>query len=191
MPAVSLTPSPDLQAAAWITEAEEDWTQLAGFGPAGLPGYVRVRILPDPERPFQSEADVHTAEDALSDEEHIQVIVDVLSRHTSTPEDAYFGLWDGWGTRIPGFKPMMRIPNRDYYLFRGPLTDLGRWGTEEENPPVPAFVWPADRAWCLAKDVDQHWVGVGAGEPALHELLTHPKLDVVKADPAEQQPFYL
>ncbi len=185
-----LTPSTNLQAASWITDTEQDWTELAGFGPAGLPGHVRVRILPDPERPFLSENDAPSVPGALSEEEQIRTIVDVLGRHTGTPDDAYFCLWDGWGTRIPGFKPMVRIPNRAYYLFQGPLADLGRWGTDDDSP-APAFVWPADQAWCLAKDVDQHWIGVGADEAALQELLGHPQLDVVKADPAEQQPFYL
>ena len=185
-----LTPSTNLHAASWITDTDQDWTELAGFGPAGLPGYVRVRILPDPERPFLSETEAPSVPGALSEEEQIRLIVDVLGRHTSTPDDAYFGLWDGWGTRIPGFKPMVRIPNRAYYLFQGPLADLGQWGTGDDAL-APAFVWPSDQAWCLAKDVDQHWIGVGGDDAALQELLSHPKLDVVKSDPAEQQPFYL
>jgi hypothetical protein len=190
---VPLTPSTNLQAASWITDTDQDWAELAVFGPADRPGYVRIRLIPDPDRPFMSEADAPSLPGALSDEEQIRLIVDVLGRHTSTPDDAYFCLWDGWGTRFPGFKPMVRIPNRAYYLFQGPLADLGQWGTgnDPDDSPDPAFVWPADRAWCLANDVDQHWVGVGAEEEALQALLDHPKLDVVKADPAEPQPFYL
>ncbi|GLY15390.1 hypothetical protein Kisp01_24050 [Kineosporia sp. NBRC 101677] len=185
-----------LPAASWITEAEEDWTQLAGFGPAGLPGYVRVRILPDPERPFQSENDVTPSPEALGDGEQMRLVVQILAAHTGTPEEAFFCLWDGWDTPIPGFKPMVRIPHRAYYLFEGPLREVGQWqlpatSQTPESDLVPAFVWPADRAWCVAKDVDQHWIGVGAGEAALQDLLAEPRLDVVKADPAEQQPFYL
>jgi hypothetical protein len=188
---VSLKPSSNLPAAAWITDAEGDWTQLAGFGPAVLPGYVRVRLLPDPERPFQSENEASVAPGGLSEHEQVKLILDVLRRHTGTPDDAFFCLWDGWGTHIPGFKPMVRIPSRAYYLFEGPLAEAGEWGLDSDEELVPAFVWPADQAWCVAKDVDQHWIGVGASEAALQELLAVPALDVVKADPTEQQPFYL
>lgn len=88
---------------------------------------------------------------------------------------------------------MVRIPSRAYYLFEGPLREVGEWGLDEQagEPLVPAFAWPADQAWCVAKDVDQHWIGVGASEAALQDLFAVPALDVVKADPAQQQPFYL
>lgn len=191
---MTLKPSPNLAAASWITDDEEDWNQIATFGPASLPGYVRVRILPDPEVPFQSENDApEVPGDALSELDLMRLVLEVLRRHTGTPDEGYFCLWEGWGTRIPGFKPMVRIPNRAYFLFEGPLAEAGQWGVDDQHGEtlVPALVWPADRAWCVAKDVDQHWIGVGAPEAAIQELLSAPGLDVVKADPAEQQPFYL
>lgn len=186
---MTLTPSPDLQAAAWITESDEDWTQLAGFGPGGLPGYVRVRILPDPEKPFTSEADAAGPPDAPDEHELLQRILEVLLRHTTTPDHAWFALWDGWGHTVAGFRPMMRIPSRAYFLFEGPPSAVGRWGSPE--PLLAAFVWPDDRAWCLAKDVDSHWFGIGADEAAIQELLRRPDLDVVPADPTQAQPFYV
>lgn len=194
-----LSPSPDLQAATWITDSDEDWTVLAGFGPGNLPGYVRVRILPDPEEPFTSEAEAPQVPGALDEHALLDVILDVLGRHTTTPDRAWFALWDGWGHTVPGFRPMMRIPHRAYFLFQGPLAAVGRWGSQERvpaddpwaGPLLPAFVWPDDRAWCLAKDVDPHWFGIGAPAAAVQELMDRPELDVVKADPGQAQPFYL
>jgi len=55
---------------------------------------------------------------------------------------------------------------------------------------LPAFVWPADQAWCVARDVDPHWAGIGGTAHLLSRLLTDPGLDVVPADPAEEQPAY-
>ena len=43
----------------------------------------------------------------------------------------------------------------------------------------------------MTKDVDQHWIGVGGADDALQDLVAEPRMDVVKADPSEQQPFYL
>ena len=57
--------------------------------------------------------------------------------------------------------------------------------------PDPAFIWPADHAWCIANDVDPHWIGIGADTPAIDQLVAHPLLDVVPADPRQEQPYYL
>ena len=56
--------------------------------------------------------------------------------------------------------------------------------------PDPAFVWPADHAWCLANDVDPHWAGIGADASAIDDLVADPRLDVVPADPRLRQPSY-
>ena len=56
--------------------------------------------------------------------------------------------------------------------------------------PPPAFIWPADRSWCVALDVDPHYAGIGARSEAIARLVAHPALDAVEADPQEQQPSY-
>lgn len=93
--------------------------------------------------------------------------------------------------------PKVSIPNRDYFLFRGRLADFGDWGAADFHPgkprthmPNPAFIWPADRAWCVANDVDPHWAGIGATSAAIDELLATPGLDIVRADPTVPQPEY-
>lgn len=65
------------------------------------------------------------------------------------------------------------------------VSDIGDW-----DVPYPAFVWPADRAWCVAADVDPHWAGIGADTAAIDRLVADPHLDVVPADPREDQPCY-
>lgn len=93
--------------------------------------------------------------------------------------------------------PKVSIPYRDYHLFRGALTDFGDWGAADYLPgmprtdmPAPAFVWPADRSWCLANDVDPHWAGIGAGTAAIDELLRTTRLDITPADPTQRPPAY-
>jgi hypothetical protein len=56
--------------------------------------------------------------------------------------------------------------------------------------PNPAFIWPADHAWCVADDVDPHWAGIGADVSVVEELLADPPLDVVAADPRQDQPAF-
>ncbi|WP_432485258.1 hypothetical protein [Kineococcus esterisolvens] len=89
----------------------------------------------------------------------------------------------------------VRLPNRDYYLFVGGTGDVGDWGPalplgRSGHAPDPAFVWPADRAWCLVRDVDPHYAGIGATPQALDALVHHRGLDVVLADPTQEQPHY-
>ena len=93
--------------------------------------------------------------------------------------------------------PRVQIPHRNYYLFRGPLRDFGDWGTADYLPgrprtdmPNPAFIWPADRSWCLANDVDPHWAGIGASTAAIDELLRAPGINITRANPTEPQPKY-
>jgi hypothetical protein len=93
--------------------------------------------------------------------------------------------------------PKVVVPNRAYFLFHGSVSDLGDWGTAEKGPggsvigmPDPSFIWPADHAWCVANDVDPHWAGIGANTAAIDQLVADPRLDVVPADPNENQPSY-
>jgi hypothetical protein len=93
--------------------------------------------------------------------------------------------------------PKVVVPNRAYFLFRGSVSDLGDWGSADAWPgqprlhmPDPAFIWPADQAWCVANDVDPHWAGIGADVSAIDQLRADSRLDVVPADPSQAQPYY-
>jgi hypothetical protein len=110
----------------------------------------------------------------------------------------------GWApAALPSISPSMPqlpkvvVPNRAYWLFRGFLADVGRWDSAQEWPgqcrldeAEPAFIWPADLAWCVARDVDPHWAGIGGTSPLITRLMTDPRLDVVPADPTTDQPVY-
>lgn len=200
---VTLRYCPDPGPADWITGAGIDWERLVTFGPPGFAGYARLRLIPDPTRPGQQEADNQLPEDHRSDLEQIRRAIDLLRPFAATGEDGYFGVWDGWGgwggTDFPvaGRRgPLVEVypgrPYRSYVLLRGSLADLDQW-TEvfgSSGPPLPAFVWSADRSWCLAKDVDPHWAGIGASQAAMAALLGDPVLDVVPAEPDQPQPTY-
>ncbi len=242
---MTMTVCAETSAASWLVDSQVSWQQLVGFGPAGLPAYARLRFLPDPTRPGQRESEAIVRPDALSPREQLHAVLAHLARHTSTPDQCYFCLWDGWGmhpvgdavadaqprprqqvdsepprdeariweapgTAQPGLQPawmqsarpvhtaaMVRIPNRDYYLFQGAWSDFGDWGAlqrEDGSPswaPEPAFIWPADHAWCIACDVDPHYAGIGARPSAIQDLVDDPRLDVVPADPRQEPPYYV
>lgn len=197
----------DLSAAEWITGSALPWGRLVSMGPAGLAAYARLRFIPDPQRPGQSENDVEVGWGLPTEHDRLGVALEVLGRHTSTPGEVYYCIWDGWGWSPPGRAAEvgigvtatheLEIAARSFYLLRGTLADFDGWEVEDAPPapqgqavPDPAFIWPADHSWCVANDVDPHYAGIGASAAAIAQLLETPGLDLVRADPAEEQPAY-
>lgn len=218
----------EVSAADWIVHSDLPWTRLVCLGPAGFDAYARLRYLPDPIGPGQSE---HEADrDARPGQ--LPALFEALATQTTTPDDCYFCIWEGFGrTGMAGHHeavgtddersplergaarpasvrqpaeprsapqvPQVVVPNRAYWLFRGALTDVGTWDCARGWPGLcrldeadPAFVWPGDRAWCIASDVDPHYAGIGASTAIIDRLLAHPGLDVVLADPGTEQPHF-
>ncbi|NYD40608.1 hypothetical protein [Nocardioides panaciterrulae] len=201
----------DLSPADWIADSEVPWGRLVCLGPPGFEAYARLRFIPDPDHPGQSENDVQTRPEGPSEHARLHAALEVLRDHTTTPEEVYYCVWDGWGWspsaadlapdrqgRVDVFgEDRLPIPYRSYYLLRGTLADFGSWalaGAAPRRPgqelPDPAFVWPADRAWCVAHDVDPHYAGIGGTQAAVAALLGQPGLDVVRDDPSAEQPAY-
>lgn len=184
----------DTSPAAWIEHADVPWSQLAGFGPGGFEAYVRLRYIPDPERPGQSETDVELPDDHPTDCDQAAAALRDLAAFTSTRHEWYFCLCEGNGfVELPpdiARGPLVEVPHRRYALLRGSAVDADRWAVfVDGGAPPPAFVWPADQAWCFASDVDPHWAGVGASREAV-DALKSSALDVVDADPACDAPSY-
>jgi hypothetical protein len=214
---VALSWCSDLSPAAWLVASDLPWDRLVTFGPGGFESYARLRFLPDPTRPGQSENDADIGQNHPSDNDQLRRLGRQLVAHTTTPDELYFCLWEGWGldggtvrtwpdgrsdVEEPHFPdevlaaPRLHLPHRAYLLFRGGLSDFGDWGASPRWPEIPspswepAFVWPADQAWCVANDVDPHWAGIGCSAEALRQLMNDRDLDVVDADPGEPQPWY-
>jgi hypothetical protein len=205
-PGMSLAVCSDLSQASWIVTSDLPWPRLVTFGPAGFAACARVRFIPDPTDEDQQEGEADL--DASPGEIDLwRALLRLLAADTSRPDDCYFGLWEGWGfpdsaRRWPtfGVPRGAELPARSYFLFHGSLSEAeiwgspaeaGIWGLPEFSPGgTPAFVWPSDRTWCVAADIDPHWAGVGASVSSIRRLLADPRLDAVAADPADEQPVY-
>ena len=194
---MTLTYCPDTTAASWLVRSGTPATQLMNFGPASFEAFGRLRFIPDPVAPGQDEADADTPAGHPSDITQARRALRLLASFTSTPQDCYFCVWEGYSD-IPlppdvRHGPLVEIPYRRYALLRGALHDIDAWEADlGGGQPIapPAFVWPADRRWCFASDVDPHWAGIGAEQAAIDTLIGDPQLDVVPAHPAEEQPLY-
>ncbi|MDV6270672.1 hypothetical protein [Rhodococcus globerulus] len=190
---MSLSVCTDVSASDWLVGQDMPWYQLSVKGPGGFPAYARLRFLPD--TPFEGEKTpdagfVESWYERNTESEQFTVVLEILSGYTSTPDDCYFCLWDGWGCEVIGDDiPMVKIPNRDYWLFRGALTDWDEWGPDAQFSPRgasdadPAFIWPADHAWCVANDVDPDFAVIAGPTEAIQLLIADPRIDAVTVAP--------
>lgn len=167
----------------WLDLSEPAWQATVGYGPARFASYARVSLLAPPPPGRGALSQLH--DDDGDELRIIDTALAVLTPWTTTPNDAYFLLWDGmpWTDCVPRpARPPLTSYARNYYIVRGPLGALAAGGEEQIDGTTPAFVRPADRAWCLACDVDPDWAGVGAPADAIQALLADPGLDAVLAE---------
>ena len=111
-------------------------------------------------------------------------LVNVLREFTSTPDRCYFCLWEGYGnidTRLYKARSRVRVPGRDYLLFRGPIDAVMSFLVREDHfwGYSPNIWWPEDRAWCVATDIDLFDTYVGGGDECIEAVLSNPDLEAL------------
>ncbi len=119
-------------------------------------------------------------------ERECRTLIDVLRGFTSTPDRCYFGLWEGYGYLAQSLykeSSRVRAPERKYLLFRGPLEGVMSFliGEHPFWGDTPSIWWPADRAWCVATDIDLYDTYVGGSEECIEAILSNPELEVLPA----------
>lgn len=125
---MTLRPLADLSVADWFVGDPAPPVLRANLGPSGFGAYARV--LHAEQNPGDAERDEgHLSNQLLS------ALCGVLARHTTTPDDCCFGLWEGWG-QIHGGDAVGFLTR-----FSGPPRWPGRIFTKEKPPPPvpPAF----------------------------------------------------
>ena len=71
--------------------------------------------------------------------------------------------------------PRVRLPYRDYLLFRGSIAQAVAW------QDGPNLWWPDDRAWCVASEIDLVHTYVGGSKALIADLIAHPGLHATPA----------
>ena len=73
------------------------------------------------------------------------------------------------------------LPNRQYLVYVGPLSELPSWHWDGPN-----LWWPDDRAWLVASEIDLVSTYVGGPGAAIAELLQDPLLEVVPSSVSDR-----
>ena len=135
------------------------------------------------------------------EEETATELAAFLSRFTGTPEQCYFGVWEGYGqysggttmftsdgsgSPLPTPREIRRAQrirgcDRNYLLYAGELQDITAFYTNSLSEP-PNIWWPADRTWFVAADIDLVSTYIGASQERIEALLSHPALEAVPAE---------
>lgn len=133
-----------------------------------------------------------------------KVLAEVMSPWTMSPEQCWFCLWDGYGwesTRLltPVGEPAMRLPdpvpesarrgrrvrlpNRDYLLYSGPLEAVMASVSLSDQEQTPNLWWPADRRCFVGSEIDLAWTYVGGPADMIEALLTDARIEALPAEP--------
>ena len=131
--------------------------------------------------------------DAAPAEGHLPVpvaerLAAVLSRHTRTPEECWFGRWAGFGFDAGALEGVPRLPlpgSHDAVLVRGSVADAVRNLAPEPHEQSANLWWPADRAWCVVTDIDAMETYVGGSAGCIAEVLAAEGLEAVPARPED------
>jgi hypothetical protein len=124
-------------------------------------------------------------------------VAEVLTLHTTTPADCWFCVWEGYGSawtvlnRLAETAPRVALEHRNCLLFRGPVTAATAFRSEPWFQS-PTLWWPADRAWCVASELDIYSTYVAATTAAVRALIEHPELETLlcRADgPVDRGPY--
>jgi hypothetical protein len=117
-------------------------------------------------------------------------LVDVLGRHTATPERCWFCAWEGMGfLEFDGMRERVRLPGRDYLLYTGPIELAMAPLDDSWDGRSPHLWWPDDRAWVVATEIDFAWTYVGGASSLIRGLLDDPRIEALAAELSDK-PFH-
>jgi hypothetical protein len=134
-----------------------------------------------------------------------EVLAGLLPAWTTVPEQCFFCLWDGYdwaGVRLttggqPPVRlpdpvpapirqgPRVRLPHRDYLLATAPVEAVTAVAALTNSSQTPNLWWPADRAWCVATEIDLPWTYVAGPAALIETIRADPRLEALPAAPAD------
>ena len=164
-----LEPCTNRRAAKWVLDG------LAPFKTLTVGSHVPLR--------FERYARLsHPGEDGWLPRRVAVPLKPILLRHTPSGTSCWFGVWRGWGlTYQPDVPKTIYVDTgfREWDLFKGCLDVMDR-GFFLGLDVGANLVWPDDRSWFVATDIDLDRIYVGCSRNLLSDLLIECRLDAVE-----------
>src|SRR5262245_10400071 len=182
---------PPLRLAADGTETPVRWRDIAAANERSIE--AEIQLLGSLAEPTQLSSSGHVLWDQQPDLGSLPRTVAVrlaetLAGHTQTPEACWFAVWEGFADLRPQVRtaPVFSVPHRSFFLCEGTLEEAGSTFSQSDwHYRSPNLWWPADRAWCVATEIDFPWTYVGGPIPCIQQLLNDSELEVVITRPGE------
>jgi hypothetical protein len=192
-------------------EAEVRWSEVAAWSGRAVHPEMQFHAIAAPIDPGRAASSPWSGEPRLGVLSDIQTsaLVALLSRFTSTPDDCWFCLWEGYGqvtgaiatlTAVKGGTPAARRPPRwrlgkPSPRRRGNIPDRKRVQLPARGyllfrEPIakalgwadgPNLWWPDDRAWCVASEIDFPYTYVGGPQALIDAIVEHPAIEALPA----------
>ena len=115
-------------------------------------------------------------------------LVRPLRAATTTPDSCWFGIWDGFLSDDEPGGASIAAPHRRWLLYRGAVEQL----TDSIDPRFEFqsanLVWPEDRSWCLATDIDAECTCIAGSRELITAIRDEPSLEVQTVCPEDRLP---
>jgi hypothetical protein len=83
--------------------------------------------------------------------------------------------------------PRVQLPHRSYLLYQGPAEAvLALPRLDSSFGQCPNLWWPADRAWCVASEIDLPWTYVGGPRGLIAAILADDRIEALPAASGDQ-----
>lgn len=121
----------------------------------------------------------------------LDALCEILTARTADPGDCYFGLCtiQGWLDSFPAaeyLQRLLRLPlDRDHIVLAGPLAAVGQITRDGKRRDVPNLIWPEDRSWLVASEVDFDSTLVGGSAELIEAIVESPALEAWQVEPAD------
>jgi hypothetical protein len=83
--------------------------------------------------------------------------------------------------------PRVELPHRNYFLYQGPAEAvLALCALDGAFGQCPNLWWPADRAWCVASEIDLPWTYIGGPRGLIDAILADDRIEALPAAPDDR-----
>ena len=127
----------------------------------------------------------------------LDALCEVLADHAADVTHCFFGLCliHGWLASVSAdtLPPLLKLPHdRSHIVLAGPLSAVDQimydWSqdpSESLHREAPNLIWPADRSWFVASEVDLDSTLVGGSVTLIDAVVDSPGLEAWRVEPTD------
>lgn len=107
--------------------------------------------------------------------------LEAILEHCPADGEVVYAVWDGWGSWTDRCDKSALMPGwggRSYRLFAAAKSALAHWpGMEDSWPQSANLIWPRERSWCIATEIDWDSTLVACADDVAAAVLADERLE--------------